>query len=320
LLRWLLVRGFTAALTILGVSILVFAAIHLVPGRYEDILLGPFASEQLRAAVAERFGLDRSLPEQYVRWLAAALTGDLGTSLTTRQPVLAEFIRRAPVTAQLAVMAGAFTLLIGLPLGILSAVGASRRGVRAGSRLIGALGLSLPDFVLGSLLVYLFSRYHLGLSVGGYVPFGQDPVQNLRAMLLPSLTLSVFGIALLVRTSRDAVLGVLTEPYITAAVARGERPFDIVRHHVLRNAAIPIVTVLATYVAYLLGGAVIVEKLFTLPGFGIYVLTAVGNRDYAIVQAGVLVAAVVFVLVNMLADVAYAAIDPRIASGRALVR
>ena len=195
MLRWLLLRTSTAAITIVGVSVLVFAAIHLVPGRYEDILLGPFGTPELRAAIAERFGLDRTLPEQYLRWLGAALTGDLGTSLTTRQPVLAELARRAPVTAQLAAMATGFTILVGLPLGIVSAVGASRRGVRAASRLVGALGLSFPDFVLGSFLVLVFSKYSLGLSVGGYAAFGQDPLQNLRSMLLPSLTLSVFGIA-----------------------------------------------------------------------------------------------------------------------------
>lgn len=315
-LRWIAFRGMAAAITIVGVSVLVFAAIHLVPGRYEEILMGPLGTPAAKAAVAERFGLDRPLPEQYLRWLGAAVTGDLGISLTTQEPVLAEFARRAPVTAQLAVMATWLALVVGLPIGILAAAQASRRGVRGASRLASALGLSFPDFVLGSLLVFLFSQFQLGLRVGGYTPLLDDPVENLRAMVLPAFTLSVFGMALVARTARDAVLNVLTEPYITAAVARGERPVEIIRHHVLRNAAIPIVTVVSTYVAYLLGGAVIVEKLFTLPGFGSYVLQAVSNRDYAIVQAGVLIAAVVFIVVNILADILYAVLDPRIAARR----
>jgi peptide/nickel transport system permease protein len=315
-LRWFVFRVLTAVITLLGVSVIVFGAIHLVPGRYEDILLGPFGTPELKAAIAERYGLDGPLPEQYVRWLAAAVTGDFGTSLATHQPVLAEFARRAPVTAQLALMATGLALLVGLPLGILSAVGATRRGVRAGSRLASALGLSFPDFVLGSLLVFVFSRYQLGPTVGGFVPLAQDPLQNLRAMILPAVTLSIFGMALIARTCRDAVLNVMTEPYVTAAVARGESRWDIVRRHVLRNASIPVVTVVATYIAYLLGGAVIVEKLFTLPGFGIYVLTAVGNRDYAIVQAGVLIAAAVFIGINILSDILYAVLDPRISAAR----
>jgi peptide/nickel transport system permease protein len=172
--------------------------------------------------------------------------------------------------------------------------------------------VSLPEFVLGSLVVFLFSRYALGLTVGGYVPMTEDFGRNLQAMILPAAVLSVFVIAVTARTTRDAVLNVLVEPYIAAAVARGESPGFIIRRHVLRNASIPVITVLGTVTAYLLGGAVIIEYLFNLPGIGSYVVQAVGRRDYAVVQAGVLLAAVVFVVMNTVTDSVSGVLDPRI--------
>jgi len=184
-------------------------------------------------------------------------------------------------------------------------------------RLVGALGASVPEFVLGSALIYAFSRWSLGLKVGGFVPLAVDPWRNLQTLALPTLSLAVFGIALVVRTTRDAVLRTLTEGHILASVGRGLAPAAIVRHHVLRNAAIPVVTVTATYFGFLLGGAVIAEVLFSVPGVGYYVFSSLEGRDYGVVQAGVLLAAAVFGGLNMLADVAYALIDPRIGSTRA---
>ena len=184
-------------------------------------------------------------------------------------------------------------------------------------RLVGALGASVPEFVLGSALIFVFSRWSLGLKVGGFVALAQDPWANLKSVVLPTASLSVFGIALILRTTRDAVLRVLTEGHILAAVARGETPWRIVRHHVLRNASIPIVTVTATYFGFLLGGAVIAEILFSIPGVGYYIYSSLEGRDYAVVQAGVLLASFAFVSLNMLADLAYALIDPRIGATRA---
>ncbi|HVU14971.1 MAG TPA: ABC transporter permease [Phototrophicaceae bacterium] len=325
LLRFAAGRFASAVLTLLLISILVFTAIHLIPGSYEDVMLGPQSTPAARERLREKYGLDDPLPTQYVHWLLSALGGDMGVELCLSQQsigqeacqnadqtqIVAEYARRAPTTIELAIMAVGFSLLIGLPLGVFAGLNAASRIGRGLSRAISALAMSVPDFVLGTLLVYVFSRYPLVLTVGGFVPFFDDPITNLRAMILPALTLSFFGVAFYARTTRDAVLTVMSEPFITAAVARGESPAQIVRDHVLRNAAIPVVTVIGVNFGYLLSGAVIVEQLFSVPGFGRYILLAIQNRDYAVVQAGVMLAAVAFVCVNVVTDLIYAVIDPR---------
>ena len=315
--RYVIPRLLVAFVTLLGVSVLIFGVMRFIPGGFEDMVLGPFATEEARVRIRAKFGLDQSVAVQYVRWLGAAVHGDFGISLVTQRSVAAEILRRAPTTLQLALMATIMAVTVGLSMGILAGLTNAGRFQRALGRLIGALGASVPDFVLGSAFIFIFSVWSLGLTVGGFVPFDEDPITNLRAMALPAITLGVFGVALILRTSRDAVLNVMTEPHITAAAGRGETIPTIVRRHVLRNASVPILTVTATYMGYLLGGAVIVEVLFSVPGVGLYVFNALGNRDYAIVQAGVLMAATIFIVINMLADVFYAILDPRIGSARA---
>jgi peptide/nickel transport system permease protein len=318
LVRFLVPRLLLALLTMLGAALLVFVALRLVPGGYAEVLLGPFATAEMRALIGAKYGLDQPIAVQFAKWLAALAQGDFGLSLVTRKPVILELLRRAPVTAELATLTLTVVLAVGLPLGIWSGVADSRAAGRSRfGRLVGALGASVPEFVLGSALIYVFSRWSLGLRVGGFVPFAEDPWRNLQTLVLPTLSLAVFGIALVLRTTRDAVLRTLTDGHILAAVGRGLAPATIVRHHVLRNASIPVVTVVATYFGFLLGGAVIAEILFSVPGVGYYVFSSLEGRDYAVVQAGVLLAALVFVSLNMLADVAYALIDPRIGAGRA---
>lgn len=304
-----LVAGLGTLFVVCG---LVFGAVHLVPGSYAEIVLGPFSSPVARAALTREFGLDRPLVVQFAEWLRHVLTGDLGTSLGSGESVSGQLARRLPVTAEVAVLSLVPVAVVGLPLALVSGL-AQGRTARGVSRLAGSLAMSTPEFVLGSLLVYLFSRYSLGLPVGGgYVSPADDIGQNLAAMVLPALTLSVFGIALVVRTGRDAVGRVVSLPHVTAALARGEGMGHVVRRHVLRNASIPVVTVVATFTGYLMGGAVIVENLFSLPGLGQAVLTAINGRDYAVVQGTVLVAAAVFITINLLADFTYGLLDPRI--------
>ncbi|GAA5050347.1 peptide/nickel transport system permease protein [Thermocatellispora tengchongensis] len=309
---WWSGRALSAAATLLGVSVLIFAAVRMMPGGFAETILGPFATPEQKAELAARYGLDQPVFLQYGHWLAAVAGGDFGTSMISRQPVADELLARLPVTAELTAFSVAAALLLGVPLGVLTAVRARPRGGAAAGRLLSGLGVSVPEFVLGSLAVFLFSRYALGVPAGGYVPFGQDPAGNLASMVLPSAVLSVFALSATARTTRDAVLGVLVEPYVTAAVARGETPWFIVRHHILRNAAGPVVTLVATITAYLLGGALVVEYVFNLPGIGSYIVQAVGRRDYAVVQAGVLLAAAVFIVMNALVDLAVGALDPRL--------
>ena len=263
-------RLVAALVTMLGVSALVFLALRFIPGGYADIFLGlslrrprarrsPCATDSISpCSPSSRIGLSRSS------------TAISASRWCQRAPVADEFLRRAPVTLELALLALGFALAVGVPLGVISGTTASGGSKSMLGRLVGALGASVPDFVLGSLLIFVFSVWPLWLRVGGYTPFVEDPVGNLRTMLLPAVTLSLFGVALVLRTTRDAVLRVMTEGYITAAVARGERPFDIIRLHVMRNAAIPVVTVVTTYFGFLLGGAVVVEVLSSIPGIGFY--------------------------------------------------
>jgi peptide/nickel transport system permease protein len=310
ILGFVLARLLLSAVTLLGVSVLVFAAMRGLPGGFAEVVLGPTASTEARAQMAAEFGLDRSVPQQYVSWLRSALGGNLGVSMATKRSVAAEMWRRAPATLEVGLLATAAALLVGVPLGLLA--GLSNSAFRFVGRLAGAFAASMPEAVLGTVLLFVFSSWNLGLTVGGYVAFGQDPASNLRAIALPALSLATFGVALILRTTRDSVQRVLTEGYIVTAISQGRTRWQIVRHHVLRNAAIPVLTVSASYLGYLLGGAVIAEVLFSVPGVGLYVYNALGNRDYAVVQAGVLLAATVFVVINTLADLAYAALDPRI--------
>ncbi|MFG2780091.1 ABC transporter permease [Streptomyces prunicolor] len=313
-IRWLLGRVVTAALTLLGVSVLIFAAVRAMPGSYTDLVLGPLATRADKAEAAARFGLDRPVAEQYLYWLRNAVQGDFGTSLAARTPVAAEFGDRLPVTVTLTVLALVLTVAVGVPLGVYT--GTRDGGGRGGApgRLVSALGMSLPEFVLGSLVVFVFTRYSLGLTVGTYIPWSDDPLGSVGSLFLPACVLAVFCVAATARTTRDAVLGVLVEPHIEAAVARGEPKGFIVRHHVLRNASVPVLTLVATLSAYLLGGAVIVERLFNVPGLGSYLVDGLDRRDYAVIQAGVLLAATVFITTNLLVDLASGIVDPRIST------
>ena len=313
--KYALARFASACLTLLGVAVLIFAAIHALPGSFEEVLV-PRATQELRDQIAARYGLDRPIIEQFGLWFGRVLQGDLGVSLITQEPVAREFARRLPVTAEIAGIATFISLVVGVPLGLLSGLASHRRSVPAASRLAGGLAMSIPDFVVGAVLLYFFSRYSLWLTVNEWVPLSEDPVGNLRAVLLPAFSVSLLGIGLIMATTRHATISVLGQDFIMAAVARGKSPATIVRQHVLRNVGIAVITIVAIYSGILLGGTIIVEMLFTLPGVGRYLIFGVLNRDYTIVQAGVLLAAVFFIVLNMLADILYAVFDPRLAGSR----
>lgn len=313
-LRWTLTRLLIMAVTLLGTSIVIFFAVRQMPGGYESVVLGPLASEEQRQAAAERYGLDQPVLVQYWHWVTGAVQGDFGISLVSQVPVIQELALRLPVTVTLALMALSVAVLIGVPLGVLTGLRSTSRSGGALGRTVAGLGISVPEFVLGSVALFVVSSVASGFSVGNLASLSGEPATLVRALVLPAAVLGLYCLAATARTTRDAVMNVLVEPHVTAAVARGETPGHIVRHHVLRNASVPVLTLLGTITAYLLGGAVIVETVFNIPGVGSYMVTGLGRHDYAVVQATVLLAAVAFIVINTVLDIAASLVDPRVAA------
>ena len=308
---WSIRRIAAALVTLITVSVLIFASVRLMPGDYTDLVLGPLATDAQRAQAVADSGLDAPVVEQYFRWVLGVMTGDLGYSFVSNVSVSEEFAARLPVTGTIALLTIVITLLIGIPLGFLAAL-RSEGSAGAAGRLVSALGISLPEFLLAGLVVFTVSTLGLGLSVGQFAAFATDPGRFFASLVLPVVVLSIGCVAVVARNTRDAVMNVLVEPHVQAAVARGETPGFIVRHHVLRNAAAPILTIVGALVAVLLGGTVIVEFVFNIPGMGSYLQTALGRRDYSIVQSAVLLAAMVFIVASLIVDLIANALDPRL--------
>ena len=294
-----------------GMSIVVFLIVHLVPGDPAAAILGLNSTPELAARLHAQLGLDQPLPVQYLDWLGGVLHGDFGKDYSSNAPIGQLLTQRLPVTIELAVAALAIAVVVGVPLGVLAAV---RRGRAADAATQGAsmLGVSIPDFWLGIMLILAFS---LGLGVlpsSGWLPFSEDPVENLRHVVLPALALGVGFAAVLIRVTRAAMLEVLGQDYIRFCSAKGVSETSIVFKHALRNAAIPITTVIGMQAGYLLGGAIVIEQVFSLPGVGRLVLDSVLQRNYPVVQASVLVVGLLFIAANLAADVLYTVLNPRL--------
>jgi len=300
--------------TLIGVSLLTFLFIRLIPGDAIAARLGTSTAldpEEL-ASLRVYFGLDQPLPVQYWNWLTSLLRGDFGYSIRTGRPVLIEIAERLPATLELAAAATLIAVAIGLPLGLLSAMRPYSR-IDMAARIGGLVGLSLPSFWLGTLIIVLFSLYLRWLpNTGGYVEFVRDPLGNLALLIFPAITLGVALAAATMRMTRSAMFDVLGADYVRTAAAKGLAPPLIIRRHVLKNGLIVVVTLLGIQVGQLLGGAVVVEEIFSIPGVGRMLLTAIVQRDYALVQGGVLVIAILFVMVNIVVDLLYGYLDPRI--------
>lgn len=300
-------------LVVLGVSVLVFCLVRLLPGDITTILAGSEGqlSAAQRAALLRDFGLDQPLPVQYARWIWNILHGNFGTSFRTSQPVSALLMARLPLTVELALLAALLSAAIGIPLGVFVGVSRSPR-VRVVAQVLGLLGLSVPSFWLAVVLI-LGASYALGwLPPLLFVTLWEDPATNLQQMLLPVLSLS-FGLAAVVlRMTRSSMLEVLGEDYVKVARAKGLGQSRVVLDHALRNALIPIVTVLGLQVGTLLGGVVITEQIFGMPGLGWTLVNGVNQRDYPVVQGAVMLFAVTFAAINLLVDLLYTYLDPRI--------
>jgi len=311
---YLIKRAIALPLTLLGVSVVTFLFLRLIPGDAITARLGTSTalSEEQLARMRALFGLDQPIHVQYLNWLTSLLRGDAGYSIRSGQAVTSEIAQRLTVTSELALAAALIALLIGIPLGLLSALRPSSAWDLT-ARGFGLIGLALPNFWLGTLAILLFARYLRWMpNTGGYVDLFQDPVGNLRFLIFPSITLGVAMAAVVMRTTRSAMLDVLGTDYIRTAHAKGLAAGRVIERHALKNGLIVVITILGIQVGYLLGGAVIVEEVFSLPGLGRMLLNAINQRDYALVQAAVLVIATLFVAANTLVDLLYGFLDPRI--------
>jgi peptide/nickel transport system permease protein len=301
------------AAALLGVSILIFGLVRLLPGTIVDILAGTegrLGPEQ-RAAVLHQFGLDRPLPVQYALWLWNLAHGNLGWSFRTQQPVGELIAGRLPITIELAVLTIAVVAVVGIPLGILASVTPSVR-VKALAQIIGLLGLSVPNFWTAVMLIILASYAFHWLPALIFTPPWVSPWTNAQQMLLPVMSLALGLAAVVVRMTRSSMLEVLGQEYVKVARAKGLRAGTVLLRHALRNALIPIVTILGLQSGFLLGGVVITEQIFGLPGLGWMLLNGVYQRDYPVVQGTVMLFAVTFAAVNLAVDLLYTSLDPRI--------
>jgi peptide/nickel transport system permease protein len=298
-------------LALLGVSIVVFALIHMVPGDPVRVALGTRFDPDLYNTLRERVGLDKPLIEQYFTWLGHALTGDLGVSFRNGQPVTTLILQRLPATVTLALAALFIALVVALPAGIISAV-------RSGSPLdytvsaASQIGISMPDFWAGVMYILLFALTLQWLPSSGYVSFTESPVEWARHLLLPALTIGLISGSIITRFVRSSVLEALNQDYVLTARAKGLSEWQIVRRHVLPNAWIPIVTVVGLQLGFLLGGVVVTEVIFAWPGLGRLALLAVKDRDYTVLQGAVLYIAFMFLAINLVVDIIYARLDPRV--------
>jgi len=293
------------------VSVAVFALIHLTPGDPARLILGEEASPQAIAALRHELSLDRPLPEQYAIWISHVLRGDLGRSARTHQPVLQAIGERLPATFQLGLTALAWSLLVAVPLGTIAAL---RRGSAIDVAATGftVAGVSVPNFFIGLLLILVLSVTLRVFPPGGYAPLTESIPENLRRLVLPAITLGTAGAAINMRFTRSSMIEVLRQDYIRTARAKGASWLRVVTRHALKNALIPVVTIVGLQVGQIIEGAVVTESVFSWPGVGKLAIDSIFGRDYPIIQGIVLLAAFSFMLANLVVDLAYAWLDPRI--------
>ena len=303
------VAAFVATLVFL--SALVFVVVRILPGDPAALILGVESNPETVARLRQALGLDRPLAVQYVDWLARAARGDLGTSIQYDVPVGRLILSRLPVTLPLALMAAAIMVAVALPLGVYAATRQRRAGDYA-AMLVSQLGIAVPAFWSGLLLILLFSVRLGWFRSGGFDGWSAGVVAGVKALLLPAIALGAFQAAVLVRATRSAVLDVLREDYVRTARAKGVAEGRVVARHALRNAMIPIVTVMGIQLGQLIAGAIVLESVFALPGLGRLALVAIGARDLPVVQGVTLFVAASIVFINFAVDLAYAALDPRI--------
>jgi len=287
--------------------------VRLIPGDLVDLLIGPelYVGAEYRAELRAKYGLDQPIPVQYVKWVGQVAQGDLGSSLRNNEPIAKTLMIRFPLTLELALLSVVLSAIVAIPLGVIAAV---RRNsfLDFVARVLAMVGLSVPNFWLASMLLLVTSVVFHWQPDLRLVPFWQDPLTNLSQLVMPVIALSLALMAIVMRMTRSAMLEVLRQDYMQTARAKGLLPRVIMVRHALKNAFIPVLTVLGIQMGALLGGTVVIEVVFGLPGLGRLLLDSITARDYPVIQGTVLFIAVVFVLVNLLVDMLYAYVDPRI--------
>ncbi len=311
MLRYLLTRGASMIPVLFLLTLGTFLLIRLTPGDPVTLMLGEDADPETVALIRHELGLDEPLPVQYVRWTARVVQGDLGRSIRTHEPVLRSIADRLPVTLELSALALLVALAIGVPAGVISATKPGTWADRFVS-LTAFAGISLPSFFLGLLLILFFGLRLGWFPTSGFSPLLRDPALNLKLLVLPSITLGVAVAAVIARLTRSSLLDVLGREYVTAARGKGLAERVVIRRHALRNALLPVVTIVGLQVGTLLGGAVVTEVIFAIPGVGRLLVANIFARDFPVVQGVVLFLGIVRLLANLLTDLAYAYLDPRI--------
>jgi peptide/nickel transport system permease protein len=311
MLAYILKRLLAMVPVLLLVSMVIFFLIHLTPGDPVDVMLGEEATVEARDALRRELGLDRPLPLQYALWLGRVVQGDLGRSIRSNQPVSEAILQRLPITLELSALAMLISLTIALPAGIIAAV---RRNSNAdvASTVFSLLGVSMPNFLLAVLLIFLLSLQLRLLPPLGYVSPTEDLGANLKGMIMPALTLGTALAAVVARLTRSSLLEVLNQDYVRTAWAKGLRERVVIQRHVMKNSLIPVVTVVGLQLGNLLGSAIVTETIFALPGVGRLVIDSIFQRDFPLVQGVVLYLALMFLLINLVVDLMYAYLDPRI--------
>lgn len=309
--RFILGRLAAMAAILVGVSLVAFLLMRAIPGDFAIAAAGAQnVGPEVLATIRRDLGLDQPLAAQYLAWLGHALTGDLGTSFVTRQPVLGEVLDRLAVTFELTLIAAVMAAVLGLATGL----AAARLGGLADwlLRLVNGFVLAVPNYVVATLIVLLFGLYLPEVTIFGYTPFLEDPLANLASLILPALALALGVSVTIAENTRAAVLEVAAQDFVMVARAKGLKPRTILGHYLLRNALTPVITATGLKIAALLGGSILVETIFAIPGMGQYLFDSITSRDYPVIQAIVLVAAGIVVLVNTIIDIAYAQVDARV--------
>jgi peptide/nickel transport system permease protein len=308
---FLLKRLITLLATLVGTSVVVFLVLEVLPGNAAQVLMGPDASPEAVAALAQKLGLDRPAMARYADWIAGMLRGDLGLSYAYSTPVAELVLERLAVTVPLAVLAMTLTTVLALAAGIFAASRHNRPG-DVGIMGLTQLGIAIPNFWFAILLILLFSVHLKWFSAGGFPGWEEGLVEGLRALVLPALSLAVVQSAILARITRSSVLEVLREDFVRTARAKGVSRRGALWGHVLRNALIPVITVMGLQFSELLAGTIVVESVFYLPGLGRLIFQSIANRDLIVVRNCVMLLAAMVVLVNFVVDLLYAVIDPRV--------